>query len=88
MHQAFQDRIVELGDLLQRSSAARGEFGKRTDRALPGSKVRFQILNHSRDSYQVVELTTRVVRETFTNWKEASNFARCLESQPTLRLVQ
>lgn len=88
MHQAFQDRIVELGVLLQRTSAARAEFSKRTDRAMPGSKVRFQVLSHASDSYQVVELATRVVRQTFTSWKEAVNYAQRLEAQPTLRLVQ
>ena len=88
MHQAFQDRIVELGELLQRSSAARGEFSKRTDRAMPGSKVRFQVISQTSDCYRVIELSTLVVRRTFTSWKEAVNFAQRLESQLTLRLVQ
>jgi hypothetical protein len=88
MHQAFQDRIVELGVLLQRSSAARGEFSKRTDRAMPGSKVRFQVLSKARNSYSVVELTTGILRGAFSNWKEAVNFAQQLEAQPILRLVR
>lgn len=88
MHQAFQDRIVELGVLLQRSSAARGEFSKRTDRAMPGSKVRFQVLSKARNSYSVVELSTGILRGAFSNWKEAVNFAQQLEAQPILRLVQ
>ena len=88
MHQAFQDRIVELGVLLQRSSAARGEFSKRTDRAMPGSKVRFQVLSKARSSYSVVELATGALRGRFNNWKEAVNFAQHLEAQPVLRLVQ
>lgn len=88
MHQAFQDRIVELGVLLQRSSAARGEFSKRTDRAMPGSKVSFQVLSKARNSYSVVELATGALRGGFNNWKEAVNFAQQLETQPNLRLVQ
>lgn len=88
MHQAFQDRIVELGVLLQRSIAARGEFSKRTDRAIPGSKVRFQVLSKARNSYSVVELATGNLRDTFSTWKEAMNFAQQLEAQPVLRLVQ
>jgi hypothetical protein len=88
MHKAFQDRIVELGVLLQRSSAARGEFSKRTDRAMPGSKVRFQVLSLSRSSYQVIDVGTRALRGAFNSWKEAINFAQHLESQPVLRLVQ
>ncbi|WP_268797548.1 hypothetical protein [Pseudomonas huanghezhanensis] len=88
MHQAFQDRIVELGVLLQRSSAARGEFSKRTDRAMPGSKVRFQVLSMARGSYSVVELVTGDLRGAFTSWKEAVNFAQQLDAQPVLRLVQ
>lgn len=88
MHQAFQDRIVELGVLLQRSSAARGEFSKRTDRAMSGSKVRFQVLSKARNSYSVVELATGILRGAFSNWKEAVNFAQQLEAQPILRLVQ
>ena len=88
MHQAFQDRIVELGVLLQRSSAARGEFSKRTTRAMPGSKVRFQVLSKARNSYSVVELSTGALRGAFTNWKEALNFAQHLEAQPVLRVVQ
>ncbi len=88
MHQAFQDRIVELGVLLQRSSAARGEFSKRTDRALPGSKVRFQVLSKARDSYSVVELATGNVRDTFNTWKGAVKYAQQLEAQPILRVVQ
>lgn len=88
MHQAFQDRIVELGVLLQRSSAARGEFSKRTDRAMPGSKVRFQVLSKARGSYSVVELSNGHLRGAFDNWKEAINFAQHLDAQPVLRLVQ
>ena len=88
MHQAFQDRIVELGVLLQRSSAARGEFSKRTDRAMPGSKIRFQVLSKARNSYSVVELATGSLRGAFSSWKEAVNFAQHLEAQPILRLVQ
>lgn len=88
MHQAFQDRIVELGVLLQRSSAARGEFSKRTDRAMPGSKVRFQVLSKARNSYSVVELANGNLHDTFNTWKEAVNFAQQLEAQPNLRLVQ
>ena len=88
MHQAFQDRIVELGALLQRSSAARSEFSKRTDRAIPGSNVRFQVLSKARNSYSVVELATGALRGGFDNWKEAVNFARHLEAQPALRWVQ
>ncbi|WP_282372942.1 hypothetical protein [Pseudomonas sp. PS02290] len=88
MHQAFQDRIVELGALLQRSSAARGEFSKRTDRAMPGSRVRFQVLSKARNSYSVVELATGALRGGFNNWKEAVNFAQHLEAQPVLRLMQ
>jgi hypothetical protein len=88
MHQAFQDRIVELGALLQRSRAARSEFSKRTDRAMPGSKVRFQVLSKARNSYSVVELATGILRGAFSNWKEAVNFAQHLEAQPVLRLVQ
>jgi len=87
MHQAFQDRIVELGVLLQRSSAARGEFSKRTERAMPGSKVRFQVLSKARGSYSVVELSSGHLRGAFDNWKEAVNFAQHLDAQPTLRLV-
>ena len=88
MHQAFQDRIVELGVLLQRSRTARGEFSKRTDRAMPGSKVRFQVLSKAHGSYSVVELTTGGLRGAFNTWKEAVNFAQHLEAQPVLRLVQ
>ena len=88
MHQAFQDRIAELGVLLQRSSAARGEFSKRTTRVMPGSKVRFQVLSKARNSYTVVELSTGALRGAFSNWKEALNFAQHLETQPVLRVVQ
>jgi hypothetical protein len=88
MHKAFQDRIVELGVLLQLSSAARGEFSKRTDRPMPGSKVRFQVLSRARNSYQVVELSTQAIRGNFSNWREAVNFAQHLESQPVLRVVR
>ncbi len=88
MHQAFQDRIVELGDLLQRSSIARGEFSKRTDRAIPGSRVRFQVLSKARNSYSVVELANGNLQGTFNSWKEAVNFAQQLEAKSNLRLVQ
>lgn len=84
MHQAFQDRFVELGVLLQRSRAARAEFSKRTDRVVPGSKVRFQVLSKARGSYSVVELTTGALSGVFNNWKEAVNFAQHLETQPAL----
>lgn len=88
MHQAFQDRIVELGDLLQRSSIARGEFSKRTDRAMPGSKMRFQVRSKARNCYNVFEVATGNLLDTFDTWKEAVNFAQKLDTQPNLRLVQ
>ncbi|MCF7541850.1 hypothetical protein [Pseudomonas petrae] len=88
MHQAFQDRIVELGDLLQRSSVARGEFSKRTDRVMPGSKMRFQVRSKARNCYNVFEVATGNLLDTFDTWKEAVNFAQQLEAKTVLRLVQ
>jgi hypothetical protein len=88
MHQAFQDCIVELEQLLRRTRAARGEFSKRTDRAMPGSKMRFQVRSKACNCYNVVEVASGNLLDTFSTWKEAVNFAQHLEAQPNLRLVQ
>ncbi|MGA9221934.1 MAG: hypothetical protein WBZ57_12140 [Pseudomonas graminis] len=88
MHQAFQDCIVELEQLLRRSRAARGEFRKRTDRAVPESTVRFQVQSKALGSYKVVELASGAECGPYLNWKEAMNVAQQLEAQPILRLVQ
>jgi hypothetical protein len=88
MHQAFQDCIVELEQLLRRTRAARGEFRKRTDRVVPESSVRFQVQSKALACYEVVELESGAVRGTLCNWKEAMNFAQQLEARPVLRLVQ
>jgi hypothetical protein len=86
--QAFQENLVALGALLKQTNAARGEFSTRTTRPMPRSNIQFQVISESDSCYQVVELTTRAVRDTFTTYKAAMNFAQRLEAKDNLRLVQ
>ena len=68
MHPSFQERIDELGALLQKTHAARLEFFSRLDRTMPPKKVRFQVSGTGKGMYRVIDLTTgkpRAFRETF-----------------------
>lgn len=68
MHPSFQERIDELGVLLQKTHAARLEFFKRVDQVMPPKKVRFQVSGESGGMYRVIDLSsgmTRAFRETF-----------------------
>ena len=68
MHPSFQERIDELGALLQKTQAARIEFFSRVDRIMPPKKVRFQVSGTGKGMYQVIDLSSgkpRAFRESF-----------------------
>jgi hypothetical protein len=75
MHPSFQERVDELGVLLQRTQAARAGFFGRTDRRIPPKPVRFQVTGESVGMFQIVDLTTGKTRAFRDGYKAAHDLA-------------
>lgn len=88
LHPSFQDRVVELGALLQRTNTAHTELSKRSSHPLSSNAISFQVRSRARNSYQVVDVSTNQVKQTFETWTEAMGFARTLEARTSMRVVQ
>ena len=75
MHPSFQERIDELGVLLQQTKAARAAFFGRTDRPMPQKPVRYQVTGESVGMFQIVDLTTGKTRALRQDYKAAHDLA-------------
>ena len=81
MHPSFQERIDELGVLLQQTNAARIAFFGRTERPAPPKPVRFQVAGESVGMFQVVDLTTGKTRAFRQDYKAAHELAMQFEAK-------
>lgn len=81
MHPSFQERIDELGVLLQQTNAARAAFFGRTDRPMPPKPVRYQVTGESVGMFQVIDLTTGKTRAFRESYKAAHELAMQFENQ-------
>lgn len=80
MHPSFQERIDELGVLLQQTNAARAAFFGRTDRPMPQKPVRYQVTGESVGMFQIVDLTTGKTRAFREDYKAAHDLAMQFEA--------
>jgi hypothetical protein len=80
MHPSFQERIDELGVLLQQTNAARVAFFGRTDRPMPKKPVRYQVTGESVGMFQIVDLTTGKTRAFRQDYKAAHDLAMQFEA--------
>jgi hypothetical protein len=81
MHPSFQERIDELGALLQQTNAARAAFFGRTDRPMPPKPVRFQVTGESVGMFQIVDLATGKTRAFREAYKSAHDLAMQFEEK-------
>ncbi|PWK30889.1 hypothetical protein [Pseudomonas sp. OV226] len=81
MHPSFQERIDELGVLLQQTNAARAAFFGRTSRQMPPKPVRFQVTGESVGMFRVVDLTTGKTRAFRQDYKAAHDLAMQFEAK-------
>lgn len=81
MHPSFQERIAELGVLLQQTNAARAAFFGRTDRPVPPKPVRYQVTGESVGMFQVVDLATGMTRAFRQTYKAAHDLALQFETK-------
>ena len=81
MHPSFQARVDELGELLQKTHAARAEFFGRVARRAPPKPVRFQVAGESVGMFQVIDLTSGKTRAFRENYKAAHDLAIMFEEK-------
>jgi len=81
MHPSFQERIDELGVLLQQTNAAHAAFFGRTDRPIPKKPVRYQVTGESVGMFQIVDLTTGKIRAFRQDYKAAHDLAMQFEAK-------
>ncbi|MDR9749879.1 hypothetical protein RG836_00330 [Pseudomonas sp. SZMC_28357] len=80
MHPSFQERIDELGVLLQKTHAARIEFFSRVDQVMPPKKVRYQVKAVG-EAYHVVDLSSGKTKAFRWNYKAAMDIAMQFEDK-------
>ncbi|MBV7554254.1 hypothetical protein KW841_18045 [Pseudomonas sp. PDM28] len=81
MHPSFQERIDEVGELLQRTKAARSRFYSRIDRRAPAKPVRYQVAGGSFGMYQIKDLTTGKTSAFRNDYKAAHDLAMQFEAR-------
>lgn len=81
MHPSFQERIDELGVLLQQTQAARASFFDRIDRPAPAKPVRYQVAGDSIGMFQIVDLTTGKTSAFRQTYKAAHDLALQFEAK-------
>jgi hypothetical protein len=80
MHPSFQERIDELGVLLQKTNAARIDFFTRVDVIMPPKKVRFQVKAVG-EAYHVIDLSTDKTKAFRWTYKAALEMAMQFEEK-------
>lgn len=81
MHPSFQERIDEVGELLQRTKAARSGIYSRIDRRAPAKPVRYQVAGGSFGMYQIKDRTTGKTRAFRADYKAAHDIAMQFEAK-------
>lgn len=81
MHPAFQERVEELGALLQKTHAARTEFARIIGTSKPDKAVRFQVVTKGQNAYQIVDLITRKTHAFRFDHASAVDYAIQLENK-------
>jgi hypothetical protein len=81
MHPSFQERIDELGALLQQTNAARAAFFGRTEQQMPPKPVRYQVAGGSVGMFQIVDLSTGKTRAFRQDYKAAHDLALQFENK-------
>lgn len=81
MHPSFQQRIDELGVLLQSTSAARSEFRRRVDKIMPPKRIRYQVVTKAANVFRVVDLDSGKTRGQRATYKLAMGWAMRLEEE-------
>ncbi|KQN54584.1 hypothetical protein ASE98_16585 [Pseudomonas sp. Leaf48] len=87
MHPSFQERIDEVGELLQRTKAARSGFYSRIDRRAPAKNVRYQVVGGSFGMYQIKDLTTGKTRAFRNDYKAAHDLAIQFEAKANRQIT-
>ena len=80
MHASIQQRVDGVAALHVRSRIATAEFYAMIGKDQPVQQIRFQIKNVG-NAYHIVERATGKVKGFRWTWKEASDFAKTLESR-------
>ena len=80
MHPSFQERIDELGVLLQKTHAARIEFFSRVDQVMQPKKVRYQVKAVG-EAYHVVDLSSGKTKAFRWTYKAAMDIAMQFEDK-------
>jgi hypothetical protein len=87
MHPSFQERFDEVGELLQRTKAARSGFYSRIDRRAPAKPVRYQIAGGSFGMYQIKDRTTDKTHAFRDDYKAAHDLAMQFEAKANRQLA-
>ncbi|QXH63789.1 hypothetical protein [Pseudomonas azerbaijanorientalis] len=87
MHPSFQERIDEVGELLQRTKTARSGFYSRIDRRAPAKPVRYQVAGRSFGMYQIKDLTTGKTRAFRNKYKAAHDLAMQFEAKANRQIT-
>jgi len=87
MHPSFQERIDEVGELLQRTTAARSGFYSRIDRRAPAKPVRYQVAGGSFGMYQIKDLTTGKTHAFRNDYKAAHDLAMQFEAKANRQIT-
>jgi hypothetical protein len=80
MHPSFQQRIDELGALLQLTKAARAKCRRNFSRTPPPKPIRYQIVTTTANSFQVVEVGTGAANTFFRTYESALAWVMRLEA--------
>jgi len=87
MHPSFEERIDDVGELLQRTKAARSGFYRRIDRRAPAKPVRYQVAGGSFGMYQIKDLTTGKTRAFRNEYKAAHDLAMQFEAKANRQIT-
>jgi len=87
MHPSFQERIDEVGELLQRTKAARSGYYSRVDRRALDKPVRYQVAGGSFGMYQIKDRTTGKTRAFRNDYKAAHELAMQFEAKANRQIA-
>jgi len=87
MHPSFQERADEVGELLQRTKAARSGFYSCIDRRAPAKPVRYQVAGGSFGMYQIKDLTTGKTHAFRNDYKAAHDLAMQFEAKANRQIT-
>ncbi|MNJ65098.1 hypothetical protein D3C77_610910 [compost metagenome] len=86
MHPAFQQRIAEVADLLERTKVARAEAKAKIGRPTPVTGPQYKAVAKG-DAWHIVDVETGKTRCFCFSYKAAIRFVDALEAAATRKLV-